>query len=58
MGELINSADTYPVWNAVVWCFYPIITLIAIELITNALNDDDDDEGGGMLIPAYQGSQG
>tara|TARA_Y100001968_G_scaffold298007_1_gene307551 strand:- start:9536 stop:9712 length:177 start_codon:yes stop_codon:yes gene_type:complete len=58
MGELITSVDSYPLWKSVIWCFYPIITLIALELISSTFNDDDDDQGGGMMIPAYQGSQG
>tara|TARA_Y100001968_G_scaffold323112_1_gene360262 strand:- start:737 stop:913 length:177 start_codon:yes stop_codon:yes gene_type:complete len=56
MGELISTADSYPVWKALVWCFYPMIVLIAFELLNNSINDDDDDQGGGMMIPAYQGS--
>ena len=47
--------DSYPAWKAILWIFYPIGALVAIELFLRAVNnnDDDDDGGGGMMIPAY-----
>ena len=58
MGDFVTPTDSYPILKALLWCFYPIITLFALELISNDFNDDDDDEGGGMMIPAYQGIKG
>ena len=54
MGELQAVAESFPLWKAALWCFYPIAALVLIEVITRGF-DDDDDEGGGMMIPAYQG---
>ena len=31
------------------WCFYPVVTLVGIELFLRAVNDDDDDDQGGGL---------
>ena len=53
MSEL-QLVDTFPIWKAVLWCFYPISSILLIELIYRSLPDDDDDFGGGMMIPAYQ----
>ena len=53
MSEL-QFVDSFPVWKAVLWCFYPITALVLIGLISKAFPDDDDDFGGGMMIPAYQ----
>ena len=54
MGELQSAVDTFPVWKAVLWCFYPIFVVLLIEFLFRGF-DDDDDQGGGMMIPAYQG---
>ncbi len=54
MGELQASMDIFPIWKAVIWCFYPVLALIVIDIVTRGF-DDDDDQGGGMMIPAYQG---
>ena len=55
MTDLV--VDSYPVWKAILWCFYPMGALVAIELFLRAVdnNDDDhdDDQDGGMLVPAY-----
>lgn len=56
MGELQAAADGLTLWKAFLWCFYPIIFLVAIEIFSRGF-DDDDDQGGGMMIPAYQGSK-
>ena len=43
-------------FQAILWCFYPMVALVGIELFIRALNDDDDDdEGGGVMSPVYQG---
>ena len=46
--------DSFPIWKAVLWCLYPMVALIIVELIIRSLPDDDDDFGGGMMIPAFQ----
>ena len=53
MSEL-QLVDSFPIWKAVLWCFYPMAALVLVELISRALPDDDDDFGGGKMIPAYQ----
>ena len=57
MPELQLAADSYPVWKAIVWCFYPIGILVALEMFLRSLNDDDDDDqGGGIMTPVYGGA--
>ena len=60
MGDFQLAADSYPVWKAILWCFYPVGALVFFELFLRALSndDDDDDEGGGVMTPAgvYQGA--
>ena len=53
MSEL-QLVDSFPIWKAVLWCFYPMAALVLGELIFRALPDDDDDFDGGKMIPAYQ----
>ena len=52
MSEL-QLVDTFPIWKAVLWCFYPMAALVLVELIFRAI-DDDDDLGGGKMMPAFQ----
>ncbi len=54
MGELQAVAESFPIWKAFLWCFYPISALVLLELLFGGF-DDDDDQDGGMMIPAYQG---
>tara|TARA_B100000212_G_scaffold261966_1_gene201813 strand:- start:679 stop:852 length:174 start_codon:yes stop_codon:yes gene_type:complete len=57
MIDLQLAADSFPVWKAIAWMFYPMGVLVAIELYLKSLNDDDDDdEGGGVMTPVYQGA--
>ena len=57
MPELQLAADSYPAWKAIVWCFYPIGILVALEMFLRSLNDDDDDyQGGGVMTPVYGGA--
>jgi|TARA_Y100000289_G_scaffold52851_1_gene54522 hypothetical protein len=53
MTDLV--VDSYPVWKAILWCFYPMGALVAIELFLRAVdnNDDDDQGGGGLMQPVY-----
>tara|TARA_B100000700_G_scaffold320569_1_gene418100 strand:+ start:629 stop:802 length:174 start_codon:yes stop_codon:yes gene_type:complete len=53
MLELQNSVESYPAWKAILWCFYPIGSIILIGFISNIFNDDDDQDGGKM-IPVFQ----
>ena len=57
MTELQFTMDTFPIWKAILWVFYPMSILVALELFldTNG-DDDDDDEGGGIMTPVYQGA--
>ena len=57
MTELQFTTDTFPIWKAILWVFYPMSFLVALELFlgTNG-DDDDDDEGGGVMTPVYQGA--
>ena len=57
MTELQFTTDTFPIWKAILWVFYPMSVLVALELFlgTNG-DDDDDDEGGGIMTPVYQGA--
>ena len=53
MGELQNSLDSFSVWQAILWCFYPMTVLVALELLARSF-DDDDDQDGGKMIPVLQ----
>ena len=60
MGELQTAIDTFPIWKAVLWIFYPMAALVMVELLLRGFDDDDDDEGGkGIrirqqdMVPAY-----
>jgi len=60
MGELQTAIDTFPIWKAVLWIFYPMAALVMVELVLRGFDDDDDDEGGkGIrirqqeMVPAY-----
>tara|TARA_Y100001968_G_scaffold171043_1_gene156470 strand:+ start:208 stop:384 length:177 start_codon:yes stop_codon:yes gene_type:complete len=53
MSEL-QLIESFPIWKALLWCFYPMAMLILFELIARALPDDDDDFGGGKMIRALQ----
>ena len=54
MGELQASTEGFQIWQAFLWCFYPLVAFLIFELLSRGF-DDDDDQGGGMMIPAYQG---
>ena len=54
MAEYEIATQSFPIWKAILWCFYPVGALVAIEYFLRSVdNDDDDDNGGGMAIPAY-----
>ena len=56
LGELQASVDSFPGWKAILCCFYPMATLVLLELLARQI-DDDDDQDGGKMIPAIQGAQ-
>ena len=45
MSEFQVAADTFPIWKAVLWIFYPMATLVMAELLLRGFDDDDDDDG-------------
>ena len=46
MGELQIAVDTFPIWKAILWIFYPMAMLVGLELFLRGVDDDDDDDGG------------
>ena len=54
MGELTTAVDTFPIWKAILWIFYPMTTLVLVELFLRGVNDDDDDDDGGKGIRIRQ----
>ena len=57
MIDLQLATDSFPIRKAILWCFYPMGALVAIEVFLRSVNDDDDDdEGGGVMTPVYQGA--
>ena len=54
MIELQAATDSYPIWKAILWCFYPVSALVAIEFFLRSVNDDDDDFQGGKGVRAAQ----
>ena len=58
MTELYSVSTSISPLTAILWCLYPVATLVIIELLLGGGFDDDnnDDQDGGMLIPAYSRS--
>ena len=57
MSDFIVATNDISVFQATLWCFYPVGLLVGIELFLRAAqDDDDDDEGGGVMSPVYQGT--
>jgi len=56
LAELQASVDSFSAWKAILWCFYPIATLVLLELLVRQI-DDDDDQDGGHMVPVMQGAQ-
>ena len=47
----LTAVESFPIWKAILWCFYPMSVLVLFELFLRAQsNDDDDDEGGGGIM--------
>ena len=57
MTDLSVVNDISP-FQAILWCLYPLGSLVFFELLLRAMDsdDDDDDEGGGIMTPVYQGA--
>ncbi len=56
LNELQVSTDSFSIWKAILWCYYPIGIVVVLELLARAF-DDDDDQDGGKMIPAMQVTQ-
>ena len=41
MSEFQVAADTFPIWKAVLWIFYPMAALVMVELLLRGFDDDD-----------------
>ena len=55
MSDLYQVAESFPIWKAILWCFYPISALVFIELLLRSINDNDDDDfGGGKGVRVMQ----
>jgi len=54
--QLQSSTENISALKAIIWCFYPMAVLVALELLARTL-DDDDDQGGGKMVPILQGAQ-
>ena len=51
------AASDISIFQAVLYCFYPVALLVGIELFLRAASDDDDDDrDGGIMSPVYQGT--
>ena len=57
MNELQASIEGFAAWKAILWCFYPMLALVALELSLGFYDDHDgdDDQDGGKMIPLLQG---
>mgnify|MGYP001242631710 CR=1 FL=1 len=53
LGEIQASVENISAWKAILWCFYPMSVLVALELLARIL-DDDDNQDGGKMIPVLQ----
>ena len=59
MSEFQVAVDSFPIWKAVLWIFYPMAALVMVELLLRGFDDDDDDDGKGIrirsqeMVPAY-----
>ena len=53
MGEIV-AVNTFPIWKAILWMFYPMTALVLAELVLRVFNDDDDDDDGGKGIRIFK----
>ena len=40
MSDFQVAADTFPIWKAVLWIFYPMAALVMVELLLRGFDDD------------------
>jgi hypothetical protein len=53
MTDLVT--DSFPMWKAILWVFYPMTVLVMVELFMRSVDDDDDDDGGkGIRVTQLQ----
>ena len=52
--QLQSSTENISALKAIIWCFYPMAVLVALELLARTM---DDDQGGGKMVPILQGAQ-
>ena len=53
MTDLVT--DSFPMWKAILWVFYPMTALVMVELFMRSVDDDDDDDGGkGIRVTQLQ----
>ena len=50
MGDLVAASSDISPLTAILWVFYPMASLVLIELLLRTFNDDDDDD--------FQGGKG
>tara|TARA_B100000963_G_scaffold4085_1_gene3160 strand:+ start:14739 stop:14924 length:186 start_codon:yes stop_codon:yes gene_type:complete len=55
MGEIV-AVNTFPIWKAILWMFYPMTALVLAELVLRVFNDDDDDDDGGKGVRVWEPS--
>ena len=51
--QLQSSTESISALKAILWCFYPMVIAVVLELLMRNF-DDDDDQDGGKLIPVAQ----
>ena len=56
LGELQASTESISALKVILWCFYPMAVLIALEFLARTF-DDDNDQDGGKMIPILQSAQ-
>jgi len=49
LAELKAYTENISTLKAILYCFYPISVLVALELLAHALDDDDNQNGGKMI---------
>ena len=54
MSDFQVAADTFPIWKAVLWIFYPMAALVMVELLLRGFDDDDQDGGKGIRVARMQ----
>jgi len=54
MGEFNIAAQSFPIWKAILWCFYPVGALVAIEYFLRLVDDDDDDDDDESIFGSYR----